>query len=319
MTPPRLGIYKSWHSFKSWEKRKLEIESRLLSNRNELDFYATTGDCFIRPNPYGIGQQEPRWRLLFNELHGGALLSCARYTIHAYHLRECRSDLACANRFIGTAILVDHASLELSIASFGWRRDGRMTLVMQCPWVALMITCNHDGERMGRLLLAAYKRRRFFDDMYYPLFHMILRVIADWLDVRDTPWTAIAFSEPIMNAVAENWREPGPDKLAPILLNACDYHTHRCRGKQFIEFNNREFEHLPVEILMIFRLRESLGLANPVLDHPLMNTPLGKLPTLPLPECDDPLYLAVLARMESQGFNPDKIYEAASNAPMPPT
>ena len=320
LPPPRLGIYKSWYSFKSWKKYQLALANgeNMKDNVAKLGRYAETGEAYVNPK-YSTGQLEKPWTSahIYCPLAVTALRELGKWGMDSAERGGNSIHLSLTTCWMRLGVLAESTSTEDSIAKFGWRQHGRMSLKC-CPWVALMIVCNHDGERMGRLLLEGYQRRRYFDAEYYPLFHMILRVIADWLDVRDTPWQPIAFSEPIMNAVAENWREPDTEKLVPILLNACDYHTHRCRAKLWSEFDNREFEHLPVEILMIFRLRESLGLTNPVLDHPLMNTPLGKLPALPLPECDDPLYRAVLARMQSQGFDPDKIYEAASNAPMPP-
>ena len=69
--------------------------------------------------------------------------------------------------------------------------------------------------------------------------------------------------------------------LVPACLAVCDVHTRLCEvacDTQATEFNNGEFSRTPIEILMIFKLRQRLGLHNPVIDHPLMQSPLGLLP-----------------------------------------
>ena len=85
----------------------------------------------------------------------------------------------------------------------------------------------------------------------------------------------------------------------PCLLAACDRHTHqtgRNSLKNFYDFNNVGLCRTPVEILLLFRLREWVGLTNPVLDHPLMAAPFNELPPVqPIPPLDE-LMQGVLKR-----------------------
>jgi hypothetical protein len=86
-------------------------------------------------------------------------------------------------------------------------------------------------------------------------------------------------------------------------LAACDEHTWR-----FVdEFNS--WSRLPVEILLLFKLRQKLGLSNPALDHPLMNTPLGSLPD-EVPYAPDDLIARVLARMSRDHYDEESICRA---------
>jgi hypothetical protein len=62
------------------------------------------------------------------------------------------------------------------------------------------------------------------------------------------------------------------EKLRKPLLAACDAFD------VFREFSNGTWSRTPLAILLVFKLRGLLGLRNPELDHPLMNSVLGKLP-----------------------------------------
>ena len=102
--------------------------------------------------------------------------------------------------------------------------------------------------------------------------------------------------------------------LKPLLLGACDEHTWRVSGRKagagYVGTEFQWYGRFPVEILFIFRLREELGLPNPALNHPLMNTALGKLPTLSetkgkrnLGELVGP----VIAKFRSEGYDDKKV------------
>ena len=63
----------------------------------------------------------------------------------------------------------------------------------------------------------------------------------------------------------------------------------------------------PIEILLLFKLRQLIGLQNPVLDHPLMNSPLGVLPSEVVFEPDD-IIRRVRDRMREDGYDEMEIY-----------
>ena len=102
------------------------------------------------------------------------------------------------------------------------------------------------------------------------------------------------------------------EELAPLVVAACDIHTHRCQQAkapdQKYEFDNGRWTQAPIEILLLFRLREKLGLSNPAVDHPLMNTALGKLPERQSCQPND-LLNRVLDRMMRDGFDEEKVFD----------
>jgi hypothetical protein len=81
---------------------------------------------------------------------------------------------------------------------------------------------------------------------------------------------------------------------------ACDYHVKRMHDDGgYSEFLGAPQDLLPVEMLMIRRIREDHGLPNPEIDHPLMQTPLGKAPKR-LPEVKDELLERVIAKARKE-------------------
>jgi hypothetical protein len=107
-----------------------------------------------------------------------------------------------------------------------------------------------------------------------------------------------SLDEPVFEALLAQWRTPDAEVLAPLLLAACDRHTYQARydsDSKCYDLSKGVWWYDPFEIHSVLRLRLRLGLSNPVLDHPLLSTPLGVLPPETPPYCDG-LLAAVLAQ-----------------------
>jgi hypothetical protein len=103
-------------------------------------------------------------------------------------------------------------------------------------------------------------------------------------------------------ASQESVPRPDPAEITPLTLAACDRHTHQARTnsrKEFFELPRGEMWYVPFEILSVLRLRESMELPNPELDHPLMKTALARLEPITAPYTDA-LLDSVLAMMARQ-------------------
>lgn len=178
--------------------------------------------------------------------------------------------------------------------------------------LGIVIGCKEEAIRLARMQLAAYKAGYFLGDKrYYPIFTFMLRILANYLEDQPLVLEGEPLAEPIMQALFDLWRVSDPNALVNVCLAACDYHTQRCKtgnAKNFYEFENREWTRTPIEILLLFKLRQLIGLQNPHLDHPLMNTALGVLPEEMAFQPDD-LILRVRARMQQDGYNEGKVYE----------
>lgn len=145
-------------------------------------------------------------------------------------------------------------------------------------------------------------KKRFweYDKAIHPRTQIfILRLIADWQQWPTRDWEKWVFDEPIFNALLEHWRTPDANALRPLLIAACDRHTHESRfdiSTKHYDINTDAFWYDPFEVLAVLKLRELRGLANPALDHTLMNTPLGKLPA-PAARYSDALLDGVIDRV----------------------
>ena len=72
-----------------------------------------------------------------------------------------------------------------------------------------------------------------------------------------------------------------PDQIHSAVVKACDFHLSRSKAntdRETYEFSSPVYAIYPVEILFFMRVRQLLGLRNPEIDHPLLNSFLGKLP-----------------------------------------
>jgi hypothetical protein len=154
----------------------------------------------------------------------------------------------------------------------------------------------------GYLAYAALNREyqlQFSYDQKHRRGHVfILRLFSAWRGDVSHEWPSYAYDEPIYEGILERWREPDPELLKPWLLAACDRHTHEAQPdteEVFHDFSGLPRE--PLEILFLFRLRERLGLLNPVLDHPLMESPFDHLPTPQAPYIPDDLMRGTLKRI----------------------
>ncbi|WP_295483608.1 hypothetical protein [uncultured Pseudomonas sp.] len=146
-----------------------------------------------------------------------------------------------------------------------------------------------------------------------------LTIIGDWLGKPlDLDKHALP-RDPAWGQLVAHWREPDPEKLLPILLDACDTHVERIAlNSRELDSGNFEFGSpfeavYPAEILAIKNLRLSLGLQTPFIDHPLMKSPYAMLtlpPNTPL-EHDELLeqFLKAACRYNPEAV-PEGLYEA---------
>lgn len=151
----------------------------------------------------------------------------------------------------------------------GWREAGR----------DLYDSTIHGLEANFFIDSSEYGRRR--------AQYFCLRLLSDWLgETESRVWPAFAVDEPIFETILELWRDPDSARIEPALVATFDRHMRHARydsDREFYDFQSYSQMYQPYEVLLVFRLREWVGLSNPMIDHPLTATPLGVLP----PEVDD--------------------------------
>lgn len=145
-----------------------------------------------------------------------------------------------------------------------------------------------------------------------------LSIIGDWLGMPIDLDAHALPRDPAWGQLVALWRDPDPEALLPALLLACDTHVERIAVTER-EANalSRDFEFAsvflavhPTEILAVLRLRDLLGLPNPVtIDHPLMQTPYATITARPgeIADRDELLerYLATVRQRDPQALPPE--------------
>jgi hypothetical protein len=311
----RVGLYKSWVTWKTLEKSYYEYErNQRDSVSNLLERYAVNGEL-IKPNLDPDLVIDPMWSSNFLvsslSIYGILLSRCAQ--ISARRGEKWLEDFAAGNVALRIKFMVNLFTHERFPRRFEGRHLAQMTVQgVEVMALAFILGNKAEGVRVGKLLVEAYRRGYFFDKNHYPIFHFMLNLFCDWSGEVAPAWGERFVQNKVMTSLFERWKCPDVDELAEYVLAACDFHTHRCRAdssKEFYEFSNGAWVRYPIEILMLYRLREWSGLDNPKVDHPLMEGVLGELPP-PTPLNPDELTAAVLKRMQSQGYDEDAIYRS---------
>lgn len=157
-----------------------------------------------------------------------------------------------------------------------------------------------EGEAIGRDSLIGLKDGRFFGLHPNTLTPFVVSVFARWKDIalppEEFPFVIPDGYQDLLQNLSED-----SDELRPAIVKACDFHLSR--SKDHTDSETYEFAHPvdaihPVEILLVLRVRQLLGLNNPEVDHPLLNSPMGKLPNA---KCSLPAELTpILERIKKE-------------------
>ncbi len=177
-----------------------------------------------------------------------------------------------------------------------------------------------EASRLARLQFSAFTKRYYNLLSARPISCFIARILADYLGeppviVRGDPthfFKGEIAADPVMHGLFNEWRNPDTDVLLQHCLAACDIHTHQAitGTKSYrLEFGNGQWTRIPIAILLVFKLRILLGLSNPEVDHPLMDSVLGKLPSADLVYRPDDLLESVRVRMKQDGYNEQEIWD----------
>ena len=180
---------------------------------------------------------------------------------------------------------------DTSVASAGFQLSGWRSLVETGAVVGDCLALGWTDwalalARRVNVLVNDARIHKEPDSLHPRTQFLVFRLIDDWQGWPEAVAPECLGGDAILDAVLAHWRTADPDQLAPLLLAACDRRTHESRpnsNKASYELSSKPDWYDPFEIHAVLRLRESLGLANPSLDHLLMKGPLGRLPATAAP------------------------------------
>ncbi len=196
-----------------------------------------------------------------------------------------------------------------------------MVSLAECLCVGWMT----EAKLLTEEILVLYENKRFYDVggiFGQPLYHWLLRICFDhwgwefseWGNKNDQGGRPAALGQPVLNELVAHWRDSDLAPMQDHILWLCDYYTHRTKPADGYEFGNDWLlQRFPAAIMAWQRLRQERGLANPPIDHPLMQSDYARLRE-PVPVYTDPLLEAVLERLRREEM-PDL---GAVRRPVPP-
>lgn len=218
-------------------------------------------------------------------------------------------DFSCSARYAHAAVKFNEALANLNQGGLElpWRVAVAISTNAICGWkaetnsVALaayrgldtpLLDLRHSDEHAAGTL---YRH-------FWFLLHMYCNVRGLALDT--SKYSYPSDMSPYAQVLAD-WRTTDLDKVQTFVTAMANFHLQEARTTahdEIAEFDTEDRMLFPHEILCWLRMREWVGLVNPVaFDHPLMNQPLAVMPGPdPLPHPETPLLDAVVAKFRDE-------------------
>jgi hypothetical protein len=307
--PPSVEPLRSWPSLKRYLAHGAEWQQGgVESHRQTLWNYAATGRiAYISPetNEEVVVEQPSRSVYLGAPLSMIAKSSVIDGAQLAAVGRDAREMLASAVLYQELGSLQDFL-VESEFPARHGRKLG-MFGVLHAGWLGLAAAVGAVDviARWAPLLVRAAREGYLHAANFRGMQHWILRL---WCKVYGLAYLDTGYPRyEVAEGVLEMWDTQDTETLGAWLVQLCNLHTRLSTSRQFMDFAN-SFSHFPVEVLLLFRLREQAGLANPQVDHPIMKFPWSRLWPVAAAEPDE-LLAGVYRRLEvDEGITVQRLY-----------
>jgi hypothetical protein len=209
-------------------------------------------------------------------------------------------------------------------ASGDW---SRMTHSAACRWMFMVLTkapgftayatnaaflyalgFRSQGDDIAGVLLRKHSTGKVMPHAQatFPIMHLITRIALDWRGGEPIPFGKGATQSPECNRLFEVWRTPNFNEFVDAALPYLAFRETRCcvdlySDEDLPDFQISDFHRFPVDLMMILRMREWLGLPVGEIPHPLFEDPICHPPRDLAFEMDE-MTQAVYRRMQEQGF-----------------
>jgi hypothetical protein len=308
--PPPVEPLRSWPSLKRYLANGTEYQQIHSDNQRKiLTTYVVAGQIsYVSPENGGdVFVAQPS-----RSIYLGAPLSI---TANSNLIDGCRLAADGANPcdvFAGAVLYKELGSLQsfLVESEFPAKFDRKLGMfgISDAAWlgVAASIGATEVVSRWASLLVAAAREGYLHAANFRGMQHWLLRL---WCRAHDQDYPDTGYPRyDIAEGILEIWNTQDTDTLGTWLVQLCNLHTRLSTSKQFNDFANF-FSHFPVEVLLLFRLREQAGLANPEVDHPIMKFPWSRLWPIKPAEPDE-LLSGIYRRLETnEGITVSGLYQ----------
>jgi hypothetical protein len=324
----RFGIHERWEK-NSQPNKKIKSsfsDLNVAAEADELSFFVKNGftsdDHTMDQYRENVDPPDRKWEgLIGSHLKVYSSMLIREMEAEAINTKNWPSSLA------STVFEIESIRIANSLNThmlFPARYGGRLLQRIESNFaysIVIGLMCGQDQRALllAKMLLRAIAKKQYkpLDTDYVAIF--LYKLLANYLQVEflDIRRSAASLQKgefvptPYFDELFPIWRTPDPQDLIPHLLSVCDCHTHHSftgANSHHREFSNGMWTRIPLIPLLVFKLRKLLDLENPVVDHPLMNTVLGRLPDHPNFQ-PDALILAVRERMKSDGLDEDFIFQ----------
>lgn len=308
LQPPLVVQRKSWKDVKKFLTEEIEQEApRVLRNEEDLETYIRTGEIvYVSPvnGELETVTRPARSNYLRSPLYMvgyGRFIDGCRLAPAA----QAQSSLAAAVLYAETKSVLNFLVESEFPAKFG--RNLRGFSIDHASWIGLAagVGAMEVVERWAPLVVQALQNGYVPETKYEGMNHFILRL---WCAARgrDYPQTGYPLYD-VAEGVLAKWDTPDTETLGQWLVQLCNLHTKLTGSADFMDFAN-QFSHYPVEVMMLFRLREQRGLNNPLVDHPLMKFSWSRVWPVRVAQPDD-LLARVHRRLEQdEGITVEGLY-----------
>lgn len=272
------------------------------SQMNELAYYAATGTYQSEPSGVDWAVYRKWERQISLTLSGYALLSA--FDLEKKALFEQRFDYEAAARVYAAVRLAQMIDLHVHVKAMERLGEQLSTLdVQMLPSIALgVIIGDPSALQLWRLLCVACRQGWYTFDVPYPVYHFLLLLMADFLGEALTLGSQPLPEDTPLSALLQEWDNPQADALVPLCMAACDFHTTRCRTGTYMDFAGMNWRYMPVEIMLLMRLRSLRGLENPQFEHPLWTDVFANVTAGSAIQADE-LIERVEERMRADGYD----------------
>lgn len=300
--------------WKALHKSRLQWFDRYYPlEKQELEHFVATGKSIRKTSGIDMSQyREWEWSMSLT-LATYSLLR--EFELESKAQREQIFDYSAAASAFTASRLAQMVDLNTHIKSV--ERLGAQLASMDItlvPFTALgVIIGDQSALPLARLQIAACRRGWYELDDRYPIYVFMLMLMADFLGEEMPTGTAALLGDSPLAQLLARWSEPHPEGIVRLALAACDFHTSRGDLRKDMEFSEGAGWYMPVEVMLLMRLRALRELSVPAFEHPLWSAVFSTIDP-GVPAEPDELVDQVEQRMRADGFDEQFIIQGVLGA-----